>query len=140
VSDFFAFGGTDADTLRNGVFVAAGDLDGDLFADLVFGAGPGGGPRVLAISGRLMVTSGVGFAQAVPLANFFFGNPNDRGGVRVAAKEIGIGTRAEIVLGSGENLPSRVRVEFGQLTGGEPNAFQDIDPYGLVLPGGVFVG
>jgi hypothetical protein len=60
--------------------------------------------------------------------------------VRVAAKEIGIGTRAEIVVGSGENLPSLVRVEFGQLTGGEPNGFQDINPYGQVLPGGVYVG
>jgi hypothetical protein len=140
VPDFFAFDGPDAETLRNGVFVAAGDLNADTVADLVFGAGPGGGPRVLAISGRLLVTSGIATAQAQPLANFFFGSGADRGGVRVAAKEVGIGTRAEIVAASGENLPSRVRVEFGQLTGGEPNAFQDIDPYGQILPGGIYVG
>ena len=43
-ADFFAF----EQTLRNGVFVAAGDLDGDGFADLIAGGGPGGGPRVTA--------------------------------------------------------------------------------------------
>ena len=45
--DFFAF----EQTLRNGVFVAAGDLDGDGFAEVIAGGGPGGGPRVLALSG-----------------------------------------------------------------------------------------
>src|SRR5205814_518997 len=39
VSDFFAFPGTDAVTLRNGVFVAIGDINGDGFADLIFGGG-----------------------------------------------------------------------------------------------------
>ena len=40
--DFFAF----EPTLRNGVFATAGDLTGDGRADLVAGAGPGGGPWV----------------------------------------------------------------------------------------------
>ena len=47
VDDFFAF----EPSLRNGVYVAVGDLNGDGRGDLVFGAGPGGGPRVLAVSG-----------------------------------------------------------------------------------------
>src|SRR5207253_6284505 len=41
-NDFFAF----EQTLRNGVFIAAGDVDGDGLADLIAGGGPGGGPRV----------------------------------------------------------------------------------------------
>ena len=39
VADFFAFPGSDAQTLRNGSFVAAGDVTGDGFADLICGGG-----------------------------------------------------------------------------------------------------
>jgi hypothetical protein len=141
VSDFFAFPDSDAETLRNGVFIAAGDINTDGFADLVFGGGPGGGPRVLAISGFTLVTSGPVAAESSPVANFFSGDPTTRGGIRVAAKPVGIGTKAEIVTGSGENLFSDARVYFGVIpTSGEPTPFQDINPYNQVLPGGVYVG
>ncbi len=53
VNDFFAFPGTDAVNLRNGSFVASSDVTGDGFADLIFGGGPGGAPRVFIISGAL---------------------------------------------------------------------------------------
>jgi uncharacterized repeat protein (TIGR01451 family) len=143
VGDFFAFGGTDATTLRNGVFVALGDVDGDGFADVIAGGGPGGGPRVLTISGKVLMNSGVGAAQAAPLMNFFVtGNGSDLGGVRVAAKDADGDARADVVAGSGEGLPSRVRVYLGKdiTSPTEPAAFQDQDPFGAVLPGGVFVG
>jgi hypothetical protein len=65
--------------------VAAGDLDGDGFADLVAGGGPGGGPRVTAFAGRELVASG----GAETLADFFAGDPADRGGVRVAVGGVG---------------------------------------------------
>ena len=54
-ADFFVF----EQTLRNGVFLAAGDLDRDAVADVIVGGGPGGGPRVFALSG-----SGVGGQRA----------------------------------------------------------------------------
>jgi hypothetical protein len=62
--------------------------------------------------------------------------------VRVATTEAGGDNRADLVVGSGEGLPSAVRVYLGRdvTPAGEPPAFRDLDPFGQVLPGGVFVG
>ena len=59
---------------RGGVRVAAGDLDGDGKAEIVTGAGSGGGPHVRIWSG-----SGRSWGKG-----FFVGDPNSRGGVTVA--------------------------------------------------------
>jgi hypothetical protein len=139
---FFAFDGADAQTLRNGVFLAAGDVNDDGFADLIFGGGPGGGPRVLVLDGKTFVTKGVLAAQSTPLANFFYGDPTNRGGVRVSSKALPNAAEDAVVVGSGEGTSSAVRIYPGPeiRTGGEPGGFQDLDPFGQVLPGGVFVG
>ena len=96
-ADFFAF----EPGLRNGVYVSAGDVNGDGFADLVFGAGPGGGPRVMSVSGKALVQGGPAAALAAPLANAFVGDADQRGGVRVAVKDAAGDGRAEVVAGSG---------------------------------------
>src|SRR5205814_3502406 len=139
---FFAFTGADATTLRNGVFLAAGDVNGDGFSDLVVGGGPGGGPRVLILDGRTLANKDIFGAYASPVANFFFGNGSDRGGVRVATVDADGDGKADVAVGSGENLRTVVRVYFGRSINnqGEPVAFQDLDPYGTVLSTGVFVG
>lgn len=72
--DFFAF----EDTLRNGAYPAVGDLNDDGYGDLVFGGGPGGGPRVLALDGYNAL--GGNFNS---IGNFFAGDPNSRDGVQV---------------------------------------------------------
>ncbi|MFO0800037.1 MAG: Calx-beta domain-containing protein [Gemmataceae bacterium] len=144
VNDFFAFPGTDAVNLRNGVFVAAGDVDGDGFADLAFGGGPGGAPRVLVLSGRLVSAGRVDESQAAPVGNFFVaGNAADRGGVRVAVKDADGDDQLDVVVGSGERSAARVRVYAGTGFGGggEPGEFLDLEPFGgAVLAGGVYVG
>jgi uncharacterized delta-60 repeat protein len=141
-SGFFAFDGSDAQTLRNGVFLSVGDVNGDGFADIIAGGGPGGGPRVLVLDGKMLAAGNVAGAYAGPVANFFFGDDTNRGGVRVAAANIDGDNKADLVVGSGEGLPSQVRVYLGKdCTGsGEPSAAQNLDPFGQTLPGGVFVG
>ena len=144
VNDFFAFPGTDAVTLRNGSFVAIGDVNGDGFADTIFGGGPGGAPRVFILSGSLIAAGNVLGAYAAPVANFFVaGDSTDRGGVRVSTANVDGDTRAEVIAGSGQNAQNRARVYFGSHFGapGEPTGFQDLSPFeSLVLADGVYVG
>jgi hypothetical protein len=123
------------------VFLSAGDVTGDGFADLVVGGGPGGGPRVLILDGKLLAAGDVAGAYAAPVANFFVAAA-DRGGVRVAVTDADGDDKADVVTGSGEGSASRVRVYPGRGVGpgGEPAAFQDLDPFNQVIPAGVFVG
>jgi hypothetical protein len=110
-SDFFIFGGTDAVTLRNGVFIAAGDVNGDGFADIVAGGGPGGGPRVLVADGETLLTTN---GQTVtPVANFFAGDTGNRGGIRVAVKKLDLDEFLDVVVGDGEGAGSRVTGYLG---------------------------
>lgn len=173
-ADFFAF----SPGLRNGVYVAVGDVNGDGFGDLAIGAGPGGGPRVRVENVRVLATLdklwqldppalpdpsgftpgeyyrlflqtrnalGERFASesGAELANFFAGDSSLRGGVRLALKDATGDGRADLVTGSGEGEPSRVRVyrSASLLANPTPAADQELDPFaGAVLANGVFVG
>ena len=96
VNDFFAFDST----LRTGVNVAVGDVNGDGFADLVFGAGSGGGPRVLVVSGQTLMNQGAEAAMAAPLANFFSGDSTLRTGVQVSIANLNGDADADVVTGT----------------------------------------
>ena len=130
--DFLAF----ESTLRNGAFVTGGDLDGDGFAELVAGGGPGGGPRVTAFSGRDLLAN----AQT-PVANFFAGDSSNRGGVRLAAKDLDGDGRADLLVGSGPGGGSRVTAYAGKsvAAGGTPPELFAFDAQ-PGFSGGVFVG
>ncbi|MFO0801905.1 MAG: MBG domain-containing protein [Gemmataceae bacterium] len=138
VPDFFAY----EDTLRNGTYVAIGDVDGDGKAELITGAGPGGGPRVKIFSATdLLAGNG---ANTRLLADFFAGNPENRGGVRVAVKSLDNDLLADLATGVGEKGGNTVTTYLGSDL---KNAVQDplFDPFFDIeaYPGflnGVFVG
>ncbi len=73
--DFFAYN----INFTGGVRVAAGDVNGDGFSDIITGAGPGGGPNVTVFSG----------ATGAVLNSFFAYSPAFTGGVYVAAGAFG---------------------------------------------------
>ena len=130
--DFFAF----EQALRNGIFVTAGDINGEGFADLIAGGGPGGGPRVLAFDGKSLLTN-----QYVNLANFFGGDVDSRGGIRVAVKNLDGDAKADLVVGSGAGAGSRVTGYLGKniAVDGTPTTQFDFDAL-AGFNGGVFVG
>ncbi len=111
--DFFLF----EPSLRNGAYVALGDLNADGFADVIGGGGPGGGPRVLALSGVDLISH----PEQPPdiLANFFAGNEELRGGIRVASKYLNEDPQADLIVGSGEGELGRVIAYLGNDLVGE---------------------
>ena len=130
--DFFVF----EDTLRNGVFVTAGDLNGDGRDDLIVGGGPGGGPRVFALSGLDLTLPGN--TVFTPLVNFFAGNPADRTGVRVGTGELNGDGIADLIVGSGNG--SRIAGYLGtNLTANNFAPFFDLNAFDGGV-NGVYVG
>ena len=118
-----------------------GDFDGDGSADLAFGGGPGGGPRVLVISGNLLRQGMVDAAENGPIANFFAFDGSQRGGVRVAAKEGDTDGKRELVVGSGEGQPPATIVYPGAtLQGGSPPGTTTTPFTDATETNGVFVG
>src|SRR5207244_12209577 len=87
VLSFYAY----SSGFTGGVFVAAGDVNGDVKADIITGAGAGGGPHVRVFSGA---TGGL-------LSEFFPYDGAFRGGVRVAAGDVDGDGHADVITGPG---------------------------------------
>jgi hypothetical protein len=121
VRDFFAY----PEQFVGGVFVAGGDLNGDGFADIVTGAGGGGGTNVRAFSGK----------DGTLLRSFFVYDPHYVGGVTVAVGDVTGDGLADIVTGTTAGGGPNVRVFDGQ-SGALVRSFF---AYSEQFIGGVFV-
>lgn len=99
LDSFFAFGAS----FSGGVFVAAGDVDGDGYADIVAGADAGGAPQVRVFSGT----------DGSIIHDFLAFTPSFSGGVRVAAGDLNGDGLADIVAGAGPGSVPQVNVFSG---------------------------
>ena len=110
-----------------GVTVAAGDVTGDGVAEIITGAGPGGGPHVRAFS-----LAGGGVTE---VASFFAYDPAFPGGVHVAAGDVTGDGVAEIITGAGPGGGPHVRAF--SLAGGTSTEVASFFAYDPAFPGGV---
>ncbi|HEX4613818.1 MAG TPA: FG-GAP-like repeat-containing protein, partial [Urbifossiella sp.] len=138
VSDFFVFD----QSLRNGAYVALGDLNGDGRADLIASGGPGGGPRILALDGKALMASSQPAAW-VQLASFFAGDVDDRSGAPVVVKDLDGDDLADIIVSAPQGTTGTGVSVLGYLgkdipTSGQPAAVHDYGTFSDPL--GIFVG
>src|SRR5687768_2290399 len=104
---FFAY----APTFTGGVRVAAGDVNGDGFNDIITGSGAGAPGHVKVFDGS---TGG-------ELRSFFAYDTGFTGGIHVAAGDVNGDGRADIITGTGAST-SHVKV-FSGATGAELRSF-----------------
>jgi len=108
-----------------GVFVAAGDVNGDGAADIVTGADAGAASHVKVFDG----------GTGAELRSFFAYGAGFSGGVRVAAGDVNGDGFADIVTGAGAGAGPHVKVFDGR-SGAELHSFFAYSP---AFTGGVFV-
>ena len=113
VPDFYAY----YTRCFGGLNVAAGDVDGDGKAEVVTGTQVGGGPHVRVFG--FVGTVFFGFVGTVfaGIADSFAGDPNDRGGVSVAARDLDNDGKAEILAGLGNGQEPKVLIFDGSTLG-----------------------
>jgi hypothetical protein len=121
IENFFAF----APSFHGGVSVAVGDVRGIGRADIIAGAGAGGGPEVSIFDGL----------TAAPLASYYAFTPTFRGGVNVAAGDLTGDGIADIVAGAGPGGGPEVTV-FDLPSG---NVLANFFAYSTAYKGGVRV-
>jgi hypothetical protein len=121
IRSFYAYDSS----FKGGVFVAAADLNGDGFADIITGAGKGGGPQVKAFNG----------ADGWVLDNFYAYGSTFTGGVSVAAGDVNGDGVPDIVVGAGPGGQPQAEV----FSGTDGSLLRTYNPYGPSYKDGVYV-
>jgi hypothetical protein len=109
--------------------VAMGDVDGDGVYDLVVGAGKDHAPEVVVYAGKAKDGKA---AFETELARFEAFDSSARGGVSVASSQIDGSTADNIIVGSGPDILSEVKVYRAKLPtspGTAPELFSSFNPY-----------
>ena len=129
IFEFYAY----APSFSGGVNVATGDVNGDGFADIITGTGPGGGPRVRVFNGR------DGSRLPGKLGGFYAYSERFRGGVNVAAGDVNGDGFADVATGPGPEGGPHVRVFSGPNGARFPGVIGDFFAYSKRFRGGVNV-
>jgi hypothetical protein len=123
LGSFFAF----PTNFFGGVYVAGGDVTGDGRDDLIVGAGPGGGPAVVAYNGM----------TGAEIARFFAYDSSFQGGVTVGVTQGSDGDGIlDIVTGAASVAP---HVKVFSVNDGVPQELASFFAYPPPFVGGVFV-
>jgi hypothetical protein len=117
---------------NHGLWVAAADVNGDGYADIVVGEDAGGEPRVRVFSGK----------DGSLLYDFLAFDKSFRGGVRVAVADFNHDHHADIVAGQGPGGQAVNVFEGANLSANDHTpapAFSILQPFGADYHDGVFV-
>jgi hypothetical protein len=92
------------DSFRGGVFVGAGDVNGDGFDDIITGTGVGGGARVRVFDGK----------TGDPIEDFFAFDSSVRTGVRVGSGDLDNDGFDDILVGAGPGAGPHAKAFSGK--------------------------